>query len=162
MDKPREIALKTLVNIEQEKSYSNIILNKMIKENNNILSEKDKGFISELVYGIVSMKLTLDEIIKKVQSKDGEMTVSTIYRILNSFCTANLLSNIFNPDAGKSYYDITVAEHHHVFKGEQVMDYMDDELTAMIRKYLKDKNFASEDIEKVQVQIIINEPKSNP
>ena len=65
MDKPREIALKTLVNIEQEKSYSNIILNKMIKENNNILSEKDKGFISELVYGIVSMKLTLDEIIKK-------------------------------------------------------------------------------------------------
>ena len=105
---------------------------------------------------------SIDEIIKKVQSKDGEMTVSTIYRILNSFCTANLLSNIFNPDAGKSYYDITGAEHHHVFKGEQVMDYMDDELTAMIRKYLKNKNFASEDIEKVQVQIIINEPKSNP
>lgn len=105
---------------------------------------------------------SIDEIIKKVQSKDGEMTVSTIYRILNSFCTANLISNIFNPDAGKSYYDITVAEHHHVFKGEQVMDYMDDELTAMIRKYLKNKNFASEDIEKVQVQIIINEPKSNP
>lgn len=105
---------------------------------------------------------SIDEIIKKVQSKDGEMTVSTIYRILNSFCTANLLSHIFNPDAGKSYYDITVAEHHHVFKGEQVMDYMDDELTAMIRKYLKNKNFASEDIEKVQVQIIINEPKSNP
>lgn len=105
---------------------------------------------------------SIDEIIKKVQSKDGEMTVSTIYRILNSFCTANLLSNIFNPDAGKSYYDITVAEHHHVFKGEQVMDYMDDELTAMIRKYLKNKNFASEDIEKVQVRIIMNEPKSNP
>ena len=105
---------------------------------------------------------SIDEIIKKVQSKDGEMTVSTIYRILNSFCTANLLSNIFNPDAGKSYYDITVAEHHHVFKGEQVMDYMDDELTAMIRKYLKNKNFGSEKKEKVQVQIIINEPKSNP
>ena len=65
MDKPREIALKTLVSIEQEKSYSNIILNIMIKENSKILSEKDKAFISELVYGIISMKLTLDEIIKK-------------------------------------------------------------------------------------------------
>ena len=65
MDKPREIALKTLVSIEQEKSYSNIILNKMIKENSKILSGKDKAFISELVYGIISMKLTLDEIIKK-------------------------------------------------------------------------------------------------
>ena len=65
MDKPREIALKTLVSIEQEKSYSNIILNKIIKENSKNLSEKDKAFISELVYGIISMKLTLDEIIKK-------------------------------------------------------------------------------------------------
>ena len=42
------------------------------------------------------------------------------------------------------------------------MDYMDDELTAMIRKYLKDKNFASECIKKIQVRIFMNEPKSTP
>lgn len=65
MDKPREIALKTLVSIEEEKSYSNIILNKNIKENKKNLSEKDIAFISELVYGIVSMKLTIDTIIQK-------------------------------------------------------------------------------------------------
>lgn len=102
---------------------------------------------------------TIDDIIKKVQSKNSEMTISTIYRILNSFCTAHLLSLVFNPDTGKSYYDITITEHHHVFKGQQMMDYMDEELTTMIRNYLKDKNFAPEDIEKVQVQIIISEPK---
>ena len=104
----------------------------------------------------------IDEIIKKVQSMDSEMTVSTIYRILDSFCAANLLSLVFNPDVGKSYYDITVKEHHHVFKGQKIMDYMDDGLTALIRKYMKEKKFAPEDIEKVQVQIIMKESKSNP
>lgn len=99
---------------------------------------------------------TIDEIIKHVQSKDSEITVSTIYRILDSFCKADLLSLVFNPDNGKSYYDITVAEHHHVFKDQQIMDYKDEELSVLIRQYLKEKNFAPEDIEKIQVQIIMH------
>ncbi len=32
----------------------------------------------------------IDEIIKCVQSKDNQITISTIYRILDSFCKANL------------------------------------------------------------------------
>lgn len=105
---------------------------------------------------------TIDEIIKKVQSQDSEITVSTVYRILDSFCAANLLSLVFHPDMGKSYYDITVSEHHHVFKGQQIVDYIDDGLTALIRQYLKENDFASEDIGKVQVQIIIKDSKFNP
>lgn len=99
---------------------------------------------------------TIDEIIKSVQSKDSEITVSTVYRILDSFCKANLLSLVFHPEIGKSYYDITVKEHHHVFNGQAILDYMDDGLTELIRQYLKDKNFASVDIDKIQVQITIN------
>ena len=64
----------------------------------------------------------IDEIIKCVQSKDNEITISTIYRIL---------------------------------------DYMDEELTELIRQYLKEKNFASVDISRIQVQITINNPKLN-
>ena len=65
IDKSREIALKTLIEIEENKAYSNITLNKNIKENKNKLNEKDIAFISELVYGTTSFKLTLDEVIKK-------------------------------------------------------------------------------------------------
>lgn len=104
---------------------------------------------------------TIDEIITKVQSKDSEITLSTVYRILDSFCAANLLSTIFHPDSGKSYYDITVKEHHHVFNGEQILDYLDEGLTTLVKQYLKDKNFAADDISKVQVQIIINKSMSN-
>ncbi len=65
IDKAREIALKILIEIEENNAYSNIILNKYINENKSKLSEKDIGFISELIYGVTSFKLTLDEIIKK-------------------------------------------------------------------------------------------------
>ena len=57
----------------------------------------------------------IDEIIKCVQSKDNEITISTIYRMLDSYCKANLISPVFHPDVGKCYYDITVSEHHHIF-----------------------------------------------
>ena len=53
---------------------------------------------------------TVEDIIERVQSRNKEVTVSTIYRILDSFCSANILSFIYHPDTGKCYYDITVAE----------------------------------------------------
>ncbi len=65
MDIAREIALKTLYKIEKEEAYSNIALDQIIKENKNKINERDIGFISEIVYGVTSWKLTLDEIIKK-------------------------------------------------------------------------------------------------
>ena len=65
MDKIREIALKTLYKIDKEEAYSNIALNEIIKENRNKIDDRDIGFISELVYGVTTWRLTLDEIIKK-------------------------------------------------------------------------------------------------
>lgn len=65
MDKVREIALKTLYKIDVEKAYSNIVLNDIIKQNRKQLEERDIGLISELVYGVTTWKLTLDEIVKK-------------------------------------------------------------------------------------------------
>ena len=65
IDKSREVALKALYKIDKEKAYSNIALDEQLKENRNILNEKDIGLISEIVYGTITWKLTIDEIIKK-------------------------------------------------------------------------------------------------
>ena len=65
MDIVREVALKALYKIDKEEAYSNIALDDMIKENKRNLEDRDIGFISEIVYGIISWKLTIDEIIKK-------------------------------------------------------------------------------------------------
>ena len=67
IDKAREIALKIIYKIDVEEAYSNIVLNEMIKQNKAKLNlnEKDIGLISEIVYGVTTWRLTLDEIIKK-------------------------------------------------------------------------------------------------
>ena len=65
IDKTREIALKILYKIDKEQAYSNIALNEEIKQNRQNLNEKDIGLISEIVYGVTTWRLTLDEIIKK-------------------------------------------------------------------------------------------------
>lgn len=65
MDSVREIALKTLYKIDKEEAYSNIVLDETIKENRRNLDDRDVGFISEIVYGVTTWKLTVDEIIKK-------------------------------------------------------------------------------------------------
>ncbi len=65
MDKARTIALKTLYEIDKNKAYSNIALDKQLKENKDKINDKDIGLISEIVYGVTTWRLTLDEIIKK-------------------------------------------------------------------------------------------------
>lgn len=65
IDKTREVALKTLYKIDEEEKYSNLALDEMIKQNKNKLDLRDIGLISEMVYGTVSWRLTIDEIIKK-------------------------------------------------------------------------------------------------
>ena len=82
---------------------------------------------------------SIDEIIVRVQKQSPEITLSTIYRILDSFCKAGLLSKMNHP-SGKCYYDITVGEHHHVFRDNEITDYIDPELTALIKNHLKEKS----------------------
>lgn len=65
INKTREIALKILYKIEKDRSYSNIALNEEINKNRKDLENKDIGLISEIVYGVTTRKLTIDEIIKK-------------------------------------------------------------------------------------------------
>ena len=65
IDKAREVALKIIVKIEKDEGYSNLVINEFIKDNRNSLSDKDVAFISEIVYGVITWKITLDEIIKK-------------------------------------------------------------------------------------------------
>lgn len=70
IDKAREIALKVLYDVDKNGAYSNIALGEVLNQTRRInksnpISQRDIGFISEIVYGTISWKLTIDEIIKK-------------------------------------------------------------------------------------------------
>ena len=84
IDLARETALKILYKIEKEGAYSNIALDEEIRNNRKKLSEKDIGLISEIVYGTITWKLTLDEIIKKyskIRLKKISLWILNILRI---------------------------------------------------------------------------------
>ncbi|MBM4763979.1 16S rRNA (cytosine(967)-C(5))-methyltransferase RsmB [Bacillus sp. B15-48] len=54
----RETALELLENIEKNQAYSNLLLNRSIEKNS--LPQKDIGLLTELVYGTLQRKWTLD------------------------------------------------------------------------------------------------------
>ena len=54
----RLVALETLEDVFSEGAYSNIALDKQLRKNQ--LAAKDKGLVTEIVYGTVARKLTLE------------------------------------------------------------------------------------------------------
>ena len=60
----RYLAYKILFDIEVNENYSNMALNKYLNEAG--LDDQDKGFVTELVYGIIEKKRYLDYMINKV------------------------------------------------------------------------------------------------
>ncbi len=63
MKKPRELAYEIINNVINEGGYSNISINKVLRKHN--LENKDRGFLTELVYGTIENKLYLDYVIQK-------------------------------------------------------------------------------------------------
>ena len=78
----RELALRILMDIENNKAFSNILLNnKLLESGLNVL---DKRFVTQLVYGVVGNKLTLDHIIRKcskIKFNKISLPILTILRV---------------------------------------------------------------------------------
>lgn len=72
----RLIAFETLHKIFFDSAYSNIALDKAIRD-----IDEDKAFISALVYGVVERRLTLDYFIKKYVSSKPKPKILTILRL---------------------------------------------------------------------------------
>ena len=64
MDNAREIALNIIMKFEKNDAFSNILLNNEL--NKADISEIDKRFVTQLVYGVVSNKIAIDYIIKNL------------------------------------------------------------------------------------------------
>lgn len=78
----REIAYKVLLDIEKNKNYSNMSINKHFKEVK--LSNQDRGLATEIIYGVIENKYYIDYIIdklSKVKTNKMEIYVKTLLRM---------------------------------------------------------------------------------
>lgn len=62
----RQVALKILYSVEFEGAYSNLAIKSGLKDTG--LNAKDRGLVTNLVYGVISRKNALDKIISKYSS----------------------------------------------------------------------------------------------
>jgi 16S rRNA (cytosine967-C5)-methyltransferase len=63
----REVALDVLIRIEQDHSYSNLLLNQMLQKAD--LDKQDAGLATEIVYGTIQRLHTIDYFLKRFVSK---------------------------------------------------------------------------------------------
>lgn len=68
MDKSREIAVRVLNGVFKDNSYSNILLSSLLNKSN--LEGKDKALTTEIVYGTLKYKYTIDKILSNFIKKD--------------------------------------------------------------------------------------------
>ncbi len=64
----RRLAIEALERIERDGAYSNLLLPKMLTESD--LDERDRGFVTELVYGSTRMKRSLDYLVDRFIDRD--------------------------------------------------------------------------------------------
>jgi len=80
LDNAREAALKILIEINEKGAYSNLALNKYFSTFE--LRDIDRAFVTELVYGSVKWKLTLDRVIASYSKIKMEKLSPWILNIL--------------------------------------------------------------------------------
>ncbi|MBY6269338.1 transcription antitermination factor NusB, partial [Parageobacillus thermoglucosidasius] len=83
----REVALETLLAVEEKEAYSNLLLNNMIETHR--LSERDVRLLTEIVYGTIQRRDTLDyylaPFLKKARKLERWVRVLlrlTLYQVL--------------------------------------------------------------------------------
>jgi 16S rRNA (cytosine967-C5)-methyltransferase len=75
----RQVALRCLVRIERDGAYANIVTPAELTRSG--LSERDRGFVTELVYGATRMRRACDALVDRFIVKEPDAVVRTILRL---------------------------------------------------------------------------------
>ncbi|WP_346895774.1 16S rRNA (cytosine(967)-C(5))-methyltransferase RsmB [Clostridium sp. UBA7503] len=76
----REVAVNTVMQVFENKAYSNIVLNNNLSQCN--LGDKDKALATELVYGTIKYRYAIDKILKTFLEKKFDKTDKYILNLL--------------------------------------------------------------------------------
>ncbi|EMV4723835.1 16S rRNA (cytosine(967)-C(5))-methyltransferase, partial [Listeria monocytogenes] len=75
----RAIALELIIKIENNQSYSHLLINDALKKQK--LNPLDKGLLTELVYGTTQRKITLDYYLAPFLNKEPDNWVKNLLRM---------------------------------------------------------------------------------
>ncbi|MGM9925327.1 MAG: 16S rRNA (cytosine(967)-C(5))-methyltransferase RsmB [Bacillus sp. (in: firmicutes)] len=102
----RELALDLLLAVEKNQSYSNLALNNII--NKNHLSPADSGLLTEITYGTIQRKLTLDYYLEPFLNNKNKMDDWVIVLLRLSLYQMHYLDKI--PDHAIIFEAVEIAK----------------------------------------------------
>lgn len=97
---------------------------------------------------------TAENIIEYIKKNHPNISVGTVYKVLDSFVENDLLKKV-KTESGIMRYDPLSANHHHLYceETDRIEDYEDENLDALIAEYFKKKGIKDFDIQNIQLHI---------
>ena len=97
---------------------------------------------------------TAENIIDIIKQNYPNISVGTVYKVLDSLVENDLLKKV-KTENGIMRYDPVLSDHHHLYCSEtdRIEDYKDDELNSLISDYFKNKKIKNFKVQEVKLQI---------
>lgn len=141
----RELALDLIVSVEKNQSYSNLLLNTTI--NKNQLSPADSRLLTELTYGTIQRKLTLDYYLQPFIKKGSKIEEWVMVLLRLSLYQLQYLDKI--PDHAVLFEAVEIAKKRG-HKG--IASMVNGVLRSVQRKGIPSTELIADPIERISVE----------
>lgn len=97
---------------------------------------------------------TAENISEYIKENHPNISVGTVYKVLESLVENNLLRKV-KTDKDIMRYDAVLSNHHHLYcaETERIEDYDDEKLNQLIANYFKDNKIKNFNIQDIKLQI---------
>ena len=97
---------------------------------------------------------TAENIIDYIKKNHPNISIGTVYKVLDSFVENNLIKKV-KTESGIMRYDPLPSGHHHLYceETDRIEDYEDEKLDALITDYFNKKGIKNFDIQNIQLHI---------
>lgn len=97
---------------------------------------------------------TVEEITKFVKKNHPNISVGTVYKVLDTFVENNLIVRV-KTAKDLMRYDPVMSNHHHLYCAEtdRIEDYQDEKLNTLINDYFKKNKIKNFNIQDIKLQI---------
>lgn len=97
---------------------------------------------------------TAENIIEYIKINHPNISVGTVYKVLDSFVEKHLIKKV-KTESGTMRYDPLHANHHHLYceETDRIEDYEDEQLDELIIEHFKKKGVKNFKIQNIQLHI---------
>jgi Fur family transcriptional regulator, peroxide stress response regulator len=98
---------------------------------------------------------TTDQILEYIRKKNPNISLATVYKVLDTFVEKKLIITV-KTDKDTKRYDAITENHHHIYyaDSEKIEDYVDEELSGLLKEYFEKKAIPDLIIEDIKLQIV--------